>query len=67
MNQKYKTERQARDAMVKRHSAWQKKNCRNVMLRFFLKSDADVIAKLDSVPNKTEYVRSLILKDIKGE
>lgn len=27
-------------------------------------ADADVIARLESVPNKTEYVRRLVRKDI---
>lgn len=28
------------------------------------KQDASIIAKLKSVPNKTDYIRQLILKDI---
>jgi len=63
-NVKYKTERQAREAQQKKLAAWQRENCRNVMCRFFVKGDADVLEKLSSVPNKTDYIRSLIRADI---
>lgn len=33
---------------------------RVVALRFDREGDADVLAKLDAAPNKTEYVRMLI-------
>lgn len=61
---KYRTERQARAAQQRNLAKWQKANCRNVMCRFFIKSDEDVLAKLDSVPNKTDYIRRLIREDI---
>lgn len=34
-------------------------------LKFKKDEDADVLAKLDSVPSKTDYVRQLIRADIK--
>lgn len=37
---------------------------RTVSFRFNKESDKDVIERLDSVPNKTDYVRSLVRKDI---
>ena len=40
---------------------------RELVLRFRLNQDRDVIQRLDEVPNKTEYVRSLVRQDIKDE
>ena len=37
---------------------------RQVVTRWRIKKDALVIAKLDSVPEKTQYIRELILKDV---
>lgn len=37
---------------------------RELVLRFRLNQDMDVIQRLDEVPNKTEYVRSLVRQDI---
>jgi hypothetical protein len=33
--------------------------------RFMLKSDADILEKLDSVPNKAGYIKELIRRDIR--
>lgn len=38
---------------------------KELVLRFRLNQDRDVIQRLDEVPNKTEYVRSLVRQDIK--
>ena len=38
---------------------------RELVLRFRLNQDRDVIQRLDEVSNKTEYVRSLVRQDIK--
>lgn len=35
-------------------------------LKFNKKDDAEVIFRLDTVPNKVDYIRQLIKKDIKG-
>lgn len=37
-----------------------------IILRLNKESDEDVIEKLDEQPNKTEYVRKLVRKDIRG-
>lgn len=37
---------------------------RAVMLKLDRKDDADVIGKLDSVPNKTDYIRVLVRNDL---
>ena len=39
-------------------------NCRFYHMKFNLKTDADVIRKLDSVPSKQDYVRKLIRNDL---
>lgn len=35
------------------------------ILRFNMEKDADIVAMLSEQPNKTEYIRGLIRKDIK--
>lgn len=42
-----------------------KKNYRQILIRFNVNTDAEVLAKLDEQTNKTDYIRSLILKDMK--
>ncbi len=42
---------------------WQKNNTRKICLTFMVRSDADVLVKLDSVENKTDYIRRLIRAD----
>jgi len=37
---------------------------RQVITRWRKEKDALVLAKLDSVPQKTQYIRELILKDV---
>lgn len=46
---------------------WQAKNVKRYGFAFMRKSDADIIAKLDSVPNKSGYVRELIRRDIENK
>ena len=43
---------------------WKKNNTKQYAFRFMTKSDADIIAKLDNVPNKADYIRQLIRADI---
>lgn len=38
---------------------------KELVLRFRLNKDGDVIQRLSEVPNKTEYIRSLVRQDIK--
>ena len=44
---------------------WRKANTKIVNIRFNIDSDSEVLDKLDSVDNKADYIRQLILKDIK--
>lgn len=44
---------------------WKKKYQKAVNLHFSVREDADVLEFLDSVPNKTGYVRELIRADMR--
>ncbi len=39
-------------------------HCRFYHLKLNINTDADVIAKLDSVPSKQDYLRQLVRKDL---
>lgn len=43
---------------------WKKENTKQIKFNFNVHTEADIIAKLESVDNKIEYVRNLIRKDI---
>jgi len=49
---------------LKATSKYQKANMTGIHLRFHNVSDREVLAKLESVENKTDYIRKLILADI---
>jgi hypothetical protein len=44
-----------------------KENIRQIKCPLNVKTDADILAKLDSVPNKTAYFKELIRKDIEKD
>lgn len=46
---------------VRRYDA---KNTRGIYLKLNKKTDADILGKLDSVPSKQGYIKSLIRADI---
>lgn len=37
-----------------------------VIFRLRKDADADIIARLSSVPNRTEYIRELVRRDVRG-
>ena len=39
-------------------------NCKFYHLKFNLRTDEDVISKLESVPSRQDYIRQLIRKDL---
>lgn len=39
-------------------------NTRQIKMKLNLKTDADILARLDSVPNKQGYIKALIRKDM---
>lgn len=49
---------------AKRIQAWKDENTTRCNIRFYNATDADVIEKLKSVPNKADYIRQLIRADI---
>lgn len=57
---------EAQKKACKRYYDKNKGNWKAVLLRFDKEKDKDVIAALDSTPNKTAYVRDLVRGDIHG-
>ena len=43
---------------------YQKENYATLVLHFNRKYESDVIEALDKLPNKTKYIKELILKDL---
>lgn len=41
------------------------KMTRQIKMKFNIKTDADILKKLDSVPNKQGYIKQLIRDDLK--
>lgn len=54
-------------AEIRASEKYNKQNTKQYAFRFNVKTDAAIIARLDSVPNKSDYVRQLILKDIEND
>lgn len=54
--------------MANNHTLAQRKydaaNCRYFQLKYNLTTDRDIIAKLESVPSKQNYIRQLIRNDL---
>lgn len=44
---------------------WDKANTKQIKMKLNLKTDADILEKLESVPNKQGYIKELIRADIK--
>ena len=51
-------------AEIKAINKFNKEKTKSVQLRLNLKTDKDIIEKLDSVPSKMGYIKQLIRKDI---
>ena len=45
---------------------YDQKNTQRIYLKFNLKTDADILEKLDSIENKQGYIKDLIRKDIEN-
>lgn len=58
--QKAYDERTGRAAQKK----YQAEKCKQYLFRFTKTTDADIIEKLDSVPNRLGYIKELIRKDL---
>lgn len=64
-NRKYKNAVQERRARTKANNAYKKRSQVAFTFRYHKVNDKDVIDRIMSVPNKIDYVRQLILSDIK--
>ena len=58
------TKRQYAKNQAKAQAEWRKANLKAISIRFDISDDADILQKLGSVPNKTDYLRKLIRADI---
>lgn len=54
------------DAQKRAKIKYDMKTCQYAF-RFRLGADADIINRLNDVPNRTDYIRKLIRRDIRGE
>lgn len=52
------------NAHTRANNKYNKANTKQYQIRLNLKTDADLIAKMDSVPNKLGYIKELIRADI---
>ncbi len=53
------------ESQKKASKKYDKANTKNVMFKMNLKTDADILAFLDSLPNKQGYFKELIRTDMK--
>lgn len=59
------TEQERRQRQAASRRKYDSTKTKQYVMRLRLGADADVIGRLDSVPSKTEYIRSLVRQDIK--
>lgn len=50
--------------IAKRQNNWKREHNRMISIRYNIEKDKDILEKLDSVPNKADYIRQLIKEDI---
>lgn len=43
---------------------YDKIHMKQILLKYHIKNDSDILAKLETVPSKQDYIRQLIRKDI---
>ena len=46
---------------------WERENIKRLQVKLHTTIDADILNKLDSVPNKQGYIKQLIRQDLKKE
>lgn len=56
--------RKVTDAYKAQQKAYDEQNTVQVKLKLNINTDADILSKLESVPNKQGYIKELIRKDI---
>lgn len=52
------------NAHTRANTKYNKTHTKQYQVRLNLKTDADIITKMDSVPNKLGYIKQLIREDI---
>ena len=57
----------ATKAQLKATAKYQKANTKSYVIRLNLNTDADIIAKLESVDNKQGYIKSLVRSDLNSD
>lgn len=53
-----------RESQKRASARYDQRNTRQIKLKLNVRTDADILAKLDSVENKQAYVKELIRKDM---
>ena len=53
-----------KSAQVRASMKYNAKNVRQIKINLNIKNDSDIIAKIDSEPNKQGYIKNLIRRDI---
>ncbi len=66
-NYKYPNARARAKAIDKRNRKYKREKQTAFTIRFHNVNDKEVIERLNSVPNRCDYIRKLVLKDIKEE
>lgn len=59
-----KTDMKNSEAKIRANDRYNKTHTKNVAVRFNVNTDADIIAYLETVENKSEYFKRLIRADI---
>lgn len=62
---KYHAEKERKLAAFRATDKWRKKHMASMVMRLRNEEDADVIAKIESAPNKVGYIRTLVREDMK--
>ena len=55
------------EAKLRANNKYAAKNVSQVCLKYITKNNQEILEKLNSVPNKADYVRQLILQDLERE
>lgn len=55
------------EAMKQAIKRYDEKNTKQLMLKLNVKTDADVLKKLEEVGNKQGYIKELIRRDLEGK
>lgn len=53
-----------KEAQARASAKYDKENTKQIILKLNLKTDADILRKLESVPNRQGYIKDLIKADL---